>query len=927
MKTFTAMKNKILVTFALWLFCLNIFCATINSNQSGNWNNVSTWQGGVIPVIGSDVIILSGHTVTLDVNSSNLNSITISSGASLILNSNSFSLKVTNGGTKLTTINGTLTLTSALNSVGLFQTTTLTIANGGVFTNSCGKANSVSITNFNVNSGGVYNHDATGSGTAGSVTDFPGCSGASVNNITIGATSTVNITKWGANSQSPPALPTNASSGISYGFLNINIGTSWSGSWQLGSSGTAPCIGAILGDLKIQATGGQEMRMVSSGNPTNYTLNISGDLNVSGGTFVLEGGGSSAAQTAFYNIAGNMAISGGTVDMNSNQNAVAITLNLSGNLTISGSGSLLRTKSASATVNFKKTSGTQTFSSTVAGISGNNITWNVGSGSSANTLQLNSDFIMSPNSNLFVLNNSTLDCGTFIIRGTTAGGNGNFVLNSGASIKIGSIFGITASLASTSGNVQTGAGKTFNTGANYIYTGSSNQVTGDGLPSTVNKFTISNTSAATTSLTNDVTISSDITINSGATLDVSSLNKLINLKGNWINNGTFNSQTGKVALTGATQETISGTSTTSFYNLTLNNLSGAKLISNENVAGTLQLDGGTFDVNNKVFTLIANAASSGNIGNINSSADIIGNVTIQQCATGGYTGWALLGEPVTSALTMADWNDNFAITCLTCPDGFPSNFSSIYSYSEAAVGTYSDAAKYIEISNITDPINYATGYWVYLGNATSTTTAIMFDVTGTVAKAQNSPINIPLSYTNQGSPPDDGWNLISNPLPSPILWSQLKGSTTNIDDAIYVYNTDLNNGAGGFASYISGVSSPAVGVGGVGDSIPMCQGFYVHSTGATSLSAQESNKVGGTPVFLKNCNNAQNNQTQKPIARLFLSGANSKDETVFYFESGATQNFETNRDAYKLINDISIPYLASMAGTLMCNINGLPALP
>ncbi|MGZ4089691.1 MAG: PKD domain-containing protein, partial [Bacteroidia bacterium] len=415
-----------------------------------------------------------------------------------------------------------------------------------------------------------------------------------------------------------------------------------------------------------------------------------------------------------------------------------------------------------------------------------------------------------------------------------------------------------------------------------------------------------------------VIASGNFSIATSASVDVSGANNQLTVKGNFLNNGYFNARQGLVFFNGTTAQSIGGSSVTSFYDMTLGNSAGASLTSDENLLGTLTLTAGVLNNGSKILTMVSTATATARIAQITGSGDITGNVTVQRFAPGGTTGWAFFGTPISSALTLNDWDDDIPISCPTCPDGSAGGFLSIYTYDETKTGLYDDYTSYIPLNTINDPILPTKGYWVYLGNGQYTTTDITLDVTGTVRKFNYT---IPLNYSNYGSPVDDGWNLIQNPYPSPISWIALKGTTSNIDNAIYIYNTDLNGGAGGFATYINGISSPAVGSGGVGNTIPMSQAFYVHSTGATALNAQESVKVAGNPTYLKT--NSTNNTS--PFVRINLKNATGyNDETVLYTQAGATQLFDDAFDAYKMRGqDPSAPSIALEKANKQFQVNGV----
>jgi parallel beta-helix repeat protein len=92
--------------------------------------------------------------------------------------------------------------------------------------------------------------------------------------------------------------------------------------------------------------------------------------------------------------------------------------------------------------------------------------------------------------------------------------SGNFILNSGSTIEIGSNNGIASS--GSTGNIQNSGSRSFSSEANYIYNGSVAQITGSGLPSSVKNLVINNSGGNTVSLTNNLTIDSTMTITKGS---------------------------------------------------------------------------------------------------------------------------------------------------------------------------------------------------------------------------------------------------------------------------------------------------------------------------------------------------------------------------------------------------------------------------
>ena len=127
-------------------------------------------------------------------------------------------------------------------------------------------------------------------------------------------------------------------------------------------------------------------------------------------------------------------------------------------------------------------------------------------------------------------------------------------------------------------------------------------------------------------IAHDLAIKSSLSIGQNCILDASNDNGLnsfdISLSGDFENNGTFTNRTKKVLFYGNTSQSISGTTSTLFNNLTINNSSTSGVILNSSIQieGELSLfDGNLFSSNINKLTLTSSATST--LGNSSSFVD------------------------------------------------------------------------------------------------------------------------------------------------------------------------------------------------------------------------------------------------------------------------------------------------------------------
>lgn len=242
--------------------------------------------------------------------------------------------------------------------------------------------------------------------------------------------------------------------------------------WQVYDNGWNNC---LAGDYPGATAGAGKVTILK-----NVTLNVSpanpiGSLNVQANITP------SSANLAL-NISGSFSISSGNVSL-SNNNGKVTTLNIGGDFTMTG-GTITEGSNAFGNINFCG-SDVQVFTKSAGTIS-NTINFTVNSG-------------------------STLDMGTSVLDGSA----GTFTLSSGAGIITKHAQGI--STTAGTGCIRVTGTKTFDTDADYTYnSATANQVTGNGLPATVNNLTIANTFAGgMVSLSGATTVNGTVTLTSG----------------------------------------------------------------------------------------------------------------------------------------------------------------------------------------------------------------------------------------------------------------------------------------------------------------------------------------------------------------------------------------------------------------------------
>lgn len=458
---------------------------------------------------------------------------------------------------------------------------------------------------------------------------------------------------------------------------------------------------------------------------------------------------------------------------------------------------------------------------------------------------------------------------------------------------------------------------------------------------TINGLTVNRTSSGLITLGSNLTVTGTSAFTNGTiTLGANllSCNGAVTFPAS-SSNGAFVGSTSSslsVAGAGAISNSIffdqSSSTTRCMKDITLNRSGSTMTLGNAlDIWGTIRPQSGTIAAGSGLLTIKNDNTTKGRVGVMSATGFLTGaGITVETMAKGGVTGWTTLGSAGITGRTFADWNDDFKITCASCPDGSvvaSTPFTSISSYDEtAATGNYADAAHYVDITSISTSMGVGQGWWVYLGNGNVSTTDILVDVTGSVS--QGNLTSIPLTVTG-GASAQNGWNLLANPFPSPVSFSSMiSGNTGNCENTLYVWNPDLNGGNGDFAIYTPSVGSvPSVASGGVDDNIPTGQGFYIRATTPFNLNPVETWKsaTASSNPMLKT-NSAASYPTNMFILNLTGSSMNFNTMTAVNINANATSGYDNVWDAHHLSPGYGIAEIFTSNGPDQFKLNSIPTI-
>jgi hypothetical protein len=343
---------------------------------------------------------------------------------------------------------------------------------------------------------------------------------------------------------------------------------------------------------------------------------------------------------------------------------------------------------------------------------------------------------------------------------------------------------------------------------------------------------------------------------------------------------------------------------------------------------------GNLLTNGQPLTLLSNATGTA-LQFSSGLGVVVGAVTVQRYIDGSLNpataanpqglGYRHYSAPVSNT-TVADLTTTGFAPVLTqayntsATPGLTTPFPNVFGYDQSRLASvtnnYSAFDKgWLVPAATTTALVPGQGYAVNIGSGQ------LVDFVGTL---NTGDLTVSLSR-NAGSPAADaGWNLVGNPYPAPLDYSQMQANDLQgTDRAIYVVQS-TSQYMGGYRTYVNGVST--------GDGFPNAdpallaagQGFFVRVSPGQTTGAILFHDYQRITHYADQAAFQRTTVDARPRVRLELAGAGLADAFIAYAEAGATSAFDGAFDAAKLANPTGLN-LSSVLSTENLAIDGQPS--
>ena len=395
-------------------------------------------------------------------------------------------------------------------------------------------------------------------------------------------------------------------------------------------------------------------------------------------------------------------------------------------------------------------------------------------------------------------------------------------------------------------------------------------------------------------------LAKNLTIENNAEVIV--VNNFLRIAGNLTNSGLLSVEAGSISFEGTTAQTIPAGAFEGnrVLNLNINNPEGVISQAKIEIISSLKIESGVFSTGDDL-TLISNLAGTAFIDG-SGNGEVTGSIKMQRYLSNGF-GYKYFSSPFSDS-TVGDFAAFMELKDATT--GFP------YFYEYRENRKNADLSDLTGWQNFTEPTNSLKIAEGYALNISGSNNPVTIEISGAV---NNGPVSI--SLQNSDGLYSKGFNLVGNPYPSPIDWDLISPTLSGIDNAIYFFTAGSSDRySGTYTSYVNGVSTD----GRSSRIIPSMQGFFVRvsdpANGAYPATAN-LNFTNAARTGNQNVQNFYKSKNSKIIPQLRLSAGFSNEKTsdaaVIYFHPAASNQFEKELDAYKMMNTAAeVPSLYSI---------------